>query len=336
MMFIAIVSSMTIAGCTQQKIKYHLSPFQDDGSKLYGLVNDEGRIVVPATYALTTPSQDGLALAITKENYRVYIDGTGKVVSRRTYYNGGRFYNNRADVFDSEWGNCIIDKDEKLICKLGEGHVYGFKNGLCMIECGDKIKIINQEGKVVFPLQTIDMEKISIIGGGFFVVYNDNGSSIVYDKTGEKLFESPHVITEYFDGVFCTGNPMRTGNGIIDITGNPITSMDYNIIIPIGGGLANANRNGEWCFIDNKGEVIQKHNYGWDVNEFSNGRAAVKLDGKYGFINNEGTLVIPCKYDDIEIPGWNGVLGFNGTFAKVMDNGHSYYIDKEGSIAIFE
>lgn len=323
-----IAVSMFFAACGQQTIRYHLSPFQDEGSKLYGLVNDDGRIIVPAVYDLTTPSEDSLCLAITEDGMRVYLDCTGEVVSHRAYYKGGRFNDNRAYVFDSEWGNCIIDKDEQLICKIGDGFVYGFKDGLCMLECDEKFCVIDQNGKVVFPMQSFEKGTMSIINGGHFVVYKENGCT-VYDQNGRMMFESPFVVTEYFDGVFCTSSN-NGDNGLLDITGKPVTTMNYSTIIPVGEGMANVNINGEWCFINSRGETLLKHEYGWEVNEFSNGRAAVRVGRKYGFINKEGALVIPCRYDDIEQPGWNGVLGFNGSFAHVTENGESFYIDKEG------
>src|SRR5947208_10518550 len=35
------------------------------------------------------------------------------------------------------------------------------------------------------------------------------------------------------------------------------------------------------------------------IRDFSNGYAAVKMNGKCGFIDKEGVEVIPCKYDDV-------------------------------------
>ena len=37
-----------------------------------------------------------------------------------------------------------------------------------------------------------------------------------------------------------------------------------------------------------------------DVGDFRENRASVKFDDKWGFINNNGEVIIPCKYDRVE------------------------------------
>ena len=55
---------------------------------------------------------------------------------------------------------------------------------------------------------------------------------------------------------------------------------------------------------------------------FSEGFAAVKLNGKYGFIDKTGREVIPCKYDY--------TFKFSEGFAAVELNGKYGFIDKKG------
>ena len=65
-----------------------------------------------------------------------------------------------------------------------------------------------------------------------------------------------------------------------------------------------------------------------DALPFSNGLAPVKKDGKWGYINSEFEIVIPCQYDYAE--------SFNNNLAKVkIENGNTLivsYIDKNGNI----
>lgn len=53
-----------------------------------------------------------------------------------------------------------------------------------------------------------------------------------------------------------------------------------------------------------------------------NDRAAVKIKGKYGFINREGILCIPAIYDKIGF--------FSDKYVNVMKSGKWGYIDKDG------
>ena len=55
-------------------------------------------------------------------------------------------------------------------------------------------------------------------------------------------------------------------------------------------------------------------------------RAWVKKDGKYGFIDKQGKLVIPIQYDNIG--------GFAEGLARVQQNGKYGFLDKSGNTAI--
>jgi hypothetical protein len=44
-----------------------------------------------------------------------------------------------------------------------------------------------------------------------------------------------------------------------------------------------------------------------DARPFSNGLCAVKLDKKWGFINEKGQLVIPCIYDEVKVDFLDGI-----------------------------
>ena len=55
---------------------------------------------------------------------------------------------------------------------------------------------------------------------------------------------------------------------------------------------------------------------------FSEGMAAVKQDGKWGFLDSTGKLVVPLKYTD--------AMSFHNNLA-IVSNGSSYgFIDKTG------
>lgn len=61
-------------------------------------------------------------------------------------------------------------------------------------------------------------------------------------------------------------------------------------------GLAPVKNNGRWGYIDLKGAVVIDFLFD-DAWCFSEGLAAVKLNEKYGYINNEGKVVIDCTYE---------------------------------------
>jgi hypothetical protein len=122
--------------------------------------------------------------------------------------------------------------------------------------------------------------------------------------------------------------------------------------------------NGKYGYVDEKtGNLVIPYKYDYAGLYFFEGLAAVKLNGKIGYINTFDKMVIPCKYDDIIYAGnfsegliyvgLNGKYGFidatdnmvipckydgAGNFkeglAPVKLNGKYGFIDKTGNIAI--
>ncbi len=65
----------------------------------------------------------------------------------------------------------------------------------------------------------------------------------------------------------------------------------------------------------------------WDgAKDFSEGMAAVKLDGKWGYIDTEGRVIVEPKYD--------GANSFSEGLAAVQSGGKWGYIDKTGAVVI--
>lgn len=84
--------------------------------------------------------------------------------------------------------------------------------------------------------------------------------------------------------------------------------------------------------LNDKGELtpLRYNNIGRTY-DFYYGLCGIVSNGKLGYINTKGDLVIPFKYD--EIPGlWEG-FDKNG-YAKVIKNDHSGVIDRQGNEVI--
>ncbi|EAI5197373.1 WG repeat-containing protein, partial [Campylobacter coli] len=63
-------------------------------------------------------------------------------------------------------------------------------------------------------------------------------------------------------------------------------------------GLAAVGLNGKWGFIDKNGEFAIKPKFD-DIWDFREGLASVGLNGKIGLIDKSGKFVIEPKFDDI-------------------------------------
>jgi hypothetical protein len=89
-------------------------------------------------------------------------------------------------------------------------------------------------------------------------------------------------------------------------------------------GLAAIKKDGRWGFIDKTGAIVIQPEFD-GVKNFSDGMAAIKQKGKWGYINKNGEVTIQPKYYD--------AYNFRENIARVerYDNDEDYYINKNGN-----
>jgi len=91
------------------------------------------------------------------------------------------------------------------------------------------------------------------------------------------------------------------------------------------GGLASVLQNGKWGFIDKNGKVVIPLIYE-EALYFEEGLGSVKQNGKYGFVDRNGTIVIPTVYDKFE--------PFSEGLVAVSKDGKYGYLDKNGKAVV--
>ena len=82
---------------------------------------------------------------------------------------------------------------------------------------------------------------------------------------------------------------------------------------------------GKYGYTDKEGKIVIEPQYD-GAGTFSEGLAKVEINGKYGYINKRGKMVIEPQYD----LAWR----FSEGLASVKINGKHGYIDKRGKIVI--
>ena len=89
--------------------------------------------------------------------------------------------------------------------------------------------------------------------------------------------------------------------------------------------LAKVRKDGKWGYINTHGKVIIpfQYDFAW---KFSNGLAMVRRDSKNGYINKHGKVVIAFKVEHVST--------FHDELAKVRNNNKYGFIDTTGKIVI--
>ena len=182
-----------------------------DANEKYGLLNDKGNIVVPATYSEMLFMSDGMSLA--KKN----------------------------------------EDDNKCI-------VINMK--------GEKIGEVNTE-KYYILNNTVSEEKIIVRDEK-----NEDGPSIILDKTGKKLFEirkarETYWSPNYLDGYLTFRNADNKW-GVVNDEGEEIIRPKYDDLANIGHGEFYAKKGNKCGIINEKDETIIDFDYEWGCQRMGN------------------------------------------------------------------
>lgn len=139
--------------------------------------------------------------------------------------------------------------------------------------------------------------------------FEEDGQYGLLGKDGKPLFseEFENGITAAFEGIFRVDNEDGTYS-LYTAKQKPELVPGCENLVSVGAMseelIPIVKKNSRISFIDKKGKeefVLEPHN-GKEITEvssFSDGRATIKTDdGKYGFIDKNGKVVIEPKYDD--------------------------------------
>ena len=106
-----------------------------------------------------------------------------------------------------------------------------------------------------------------------------------------------------------------------------VFSLFFASFYTYGQELVGSYWNGKYGFKDKKtGTIVVSHKYDWASWNFHEGLAAVRLKRKFGFINYNGTVAIPIRYD--------AALNFSEGLASVKLKGKYGFIDRTGAVVI--
>lgn len=231
----------------------------------------------------------------------IYDFDKGKFVLQGKYINKSLFGVYLTEMLSVEnYYISLDDLEEKHLFDKNYIRTYPFIEDRAIVLKDDWVKsLINKEGEII--LDNIVNSGWEFCDGLLPVITNTKSGFINIE--GEFVIECP-IVDEY-----------KTTNS----SGNPTLPCYFS------DGLAYVHSSeNEWIIIDKKGNEITEVNYPSSSSIFSEGLLNVFQDGKCGYINTKGELVIPLVFDDAN--------KFDNGYAIVIYNGEDAIIDKKGNI----
>ncbi len=120
-------------------------------------------------------------------------------------------------------------------------------------------------------------------------------------------------------------NPYRSENGFIDKNGKFLSILPYKYTQFFSEGLCAVAKDGKWGYINSKGDVVIDFQFD-DCGDFYEGLAYMEQDGKYGFIDKMGKIVIKSQFKEAR--------NFHEGIAMVALDGGWGYINTKGELVV--
>lgn len=355
----------------------------------YGLINFTGKELLTCEYDDITPLKGVKNSIVTlKDGKYGLIDNSGNVIIENQYTEIKPLTDKYEDGYvvkdqNGKFGLINYNKKQILECKYSEIlNIYG--NNMYVVKQNGNLELINSNGEV--KLSNKFNKAVSIDGEN--IIIENNGKYGVINSTGETKIEANYEDLSYIvDGNYIAKKDGKYG--IININNeikldfkytNMIYMRDENFIeadkedgytdllntnfeVKASGIVSEINtkdgylklregneykyynfklenkdtkdifntntiflskKDGKYGFVDKNGIVLVDYIYDDATEQNAYGYAAVKINGKWGAIDQTGKVVVTPSYDLAQ----NTVISFIGKWHLAPDLNANYYTDE--------
>jgi hypothetical protein len=243
-------------------------------SEGWGYINKEGRIIITPQFLAALKFSEGLAAVQSKDNKLFgYIDKTGKYKIEPQYYNASSF-------------------SEGLARVTAEGG--GTESPTAFIDKTGKYVITPDLEGLEFNAGNVDFHDDRAL-----IINYLNTGAITYgyiDKNGRILIEPRFDEADHFSEGLA---PVKLGSkwGYIDINGNMVIEPQFDAASIFSENVAKVSffDGREGGYIDRNGNFVLRCQSGADFHE---GLSLIVVDGKYGYMDKTGKVVIEPTFQD--------------------------------------
>ena len=261
-------------------------------TKRYGVATLDGKIVIPVEFAQIDSTG--------KNIYATDVDGNVKV-----YQEDGNPAEIESNVYILETGN----ENYQIKIDNTQGSVYSILN-----KDGEQITTQNYS----YINYLYDNYFIVSVTGGKVGVINDKEEPIIeiqYDSI-EKVEGTDYIITrlsensstQLYDKNFkqlceMTNAIVQTEENYVKVYNNTETKYfdlegneKQNTEILSNNQIYAKSQDGKWGFVDKSGNIVVDYIYDKATDLNSYGYAGIKLDGKWGVVNSNGEVIVEPTY----------------------------------------
>lgn len=219
--FAACSNHSSVPDSANTKARYIFS----DKNGLFGLLDENGKEVIPAEYLYINKIKDGLIPAFTTQKEFVFLDGTGKKIKDVKFRDIDRSYSEEllavSDIQSGKWG--FVDKKLNYVAKPQFEEVGVFANGTAEVRKDGLWGVINKKGDFIAKPE---FKGIIRLDDGMTALKQETLWCVI-DKNG--LF----VFLPQFDGIdgHSLGTMVVSKNGkfrVVDLKKAKVSEEEYD------------------------------------------------------------------------------------------------------------
>lgn len=291
-------------------------------SPKFGILNEKGKTIVPNQYETIDQLSDGL-FALQLNGKYGFINTKGELVIPFQFDSTRGFTDGYAIVItDNDFG--VIDKKGNIVLKMEYDGIYptGLKQTFLIFDRKRNKYVANIKGEKIFEIKYDSFDKFY---NDYAVIKNDNKYGLI-DKNGNIVIACKYyALGNYENGFSLTFKKEKEDlDGLMDLHENILVEPKYDFL---STGLVDFIAiNSLKGLMDKSGKIVLTPEYDQLGYSFEEGLISISKDGKYGFANEKGEIVISMIYDEVKI--------FSAGIAPALKKGFWGFIDKNGNTVI--
>lgn len=218
------------------------------------------------------------------------------------------------------------DISGKVIIQPQYDNVSDFQYDLASVKLNNKVAVIDKKGGIVIAFGTYD--DIYYYREGMLQVRKDGKFGFLNMK-GQEIIPCRFEEADYFRNGMAEVRK-NDKHGIINKSGEEIIPIIYEKIVQFPGyNLIKIKINGKWGYINYDRKKFINPEFE-ELDQPWNDMIMAKKDGKYGYFDHNGVLVIACKYETANpfTDSGRAFIILNGRAGVVFKNGEEKFPDK--------
>lgn len=281
---------------------------------LWGLLNSKGQVIHPFTLEFDDIGElkNGMA-TVSKNGKYGRINDKGDIIVPLEYDYILSFYSDVAVVQkDGKSGTINERGDVQIPIKFDSiNYDFGYFD-YGQVSLNDKVGVYHKYGQQIVPVkfdyikQITDYQQDIDNWKQYFIVFNSNAKGKrevgMYDNTGNQVVP----LGKYESiGSRMADNRISVKNGdnfgYVDAKGTPVIPAMYAMANVFNDERAVVRKhNGEWLLINTDNKVMATFSKDYeDISKFEFGYSKAKKNGKWGYIDLEGNVIVPFEYEQL-------------------------------------